>query len=101
MKTWIRVWDRLKVNEVASSLLVIGILNAECFSCHKIGLSKNSLQCPECGRIFRFVGFRKKAQHRDLDFFVNRQNLTLIDFDDFSKEFNRSKARKFLDPEQK
>jgi len=97
MKEWIRVWQKFDVVEVSRYLLVVGILNAECFSCRKIGLSKDAVKCPECGIQFRYIGFRKKVTHRELEGLVQDRRLVIIDFDDFMREFNRRKARRFLD----
>lgn len=96
MKIWLREWKKLDINEVADSLLVIGLLKAECFSCHEIGLSKETTVCPKCGRKFRYAGFRKKAEIRYLES-ITTSGLEIIDFDDFLKEFNRIKAKRFLD----
>ena len=97
MKEWIKAWYKIDIDEVSRSLLVVGILNAECFSCHAIGLSKDTLLCPQCGIKFRYIGFRKKVAHRDLEGFAQDRQLIFIDFDDFMLEFNRNKAKKFLD----
>lgn len=97
MKEWIRVWQKFDIDEVSRYLLVVGILNAECFSCRKIGLSKDTVKCPECGTQFRYIGFRQKVTHRELEGFTQDRNFVLIDFDDFMREFNRRKARRFLD----
>ena len=97
MKEWIRSWRKIDINEVSSSLLVVGILSAECFSCRKIGLAKEVSKCPECGVEFGYVGFRNKATRRDLEGFNPDRRLILIDFEDFMTEFNRIKAKKLLD----
>ena len=97
MKAWLRFWQTSDINEIANSLLVVGILNAECFSCRNIGLSKGATQCPNCKTQFRYIGFRKKVSARELGELSENRNLVFIDFDDFLKEFNRDKARKFLD----
>ena len=94
---WIRLWRTVDINDIADGLLVAGLLNAECFSCRAIGLSKDSLKCPSCGREFRYIGFRSKVSAKELDRLSQNRNIIFIDFDDFSREFNRLKARKFLD----
>jgi hypothetical protein len=97
MKTWLRLWRIVDIKDIADSLLVAGLLNAECFSCRAIGLSKDSITCPECKREFRYIGFRGKVSPKELDRLSQNRNLIFVDFEDFSKEFNRLKARKFLD----
>ena len=97
MKKWMRVWRKIDINEVSRSLLVVGVLTAECFSCRKIGLTKEANKCPECGVEFGYVGFRKKVAHRDFEAFNPDRKLVFIDFEDFITEFNRIKAKKFLD----
>ena len=95
--TWIRLWRRADIKDIADSLLVAGLLNAECFACRAIGLSKDSLKCPECGREFRYIGFRSKVNPKELDRLSQNRNVIFIDFDDFSRDFNRNKAKRFLD----
>ncbi|MBN2121300.1 MAG: hypothetical protein JW734_09650 [Candidatus Omnitrophica bacterium] len=97
MKVWIRVWQNLVLDDVANSLLLIGLSSAECFSCRKIGIPKASLKCPECGKEFKYIAFRYKVTSRELENFSLNRNLVFVDFEDFSREFNRNKARKFLD----
>ncbi|HEC69868.1 MAG TPA: hypothetical protein ENI31_06265 [Candidatus Omnitrophica bacterium] len=95
MKNWIRTWVKIDLEEVAKSLLVIGVLNAECFSCHKIGISKESKVCPNCGANFKYVGFRKKIVFAEIERFSER-GFILLDFEDFLKEFKRRKAKKIF-----
>ena len=97
MSTWIRLWRGMDIKDIADSLLVAGLLSAECFSCHAIGLSKDAVKCPECGKEFRYIGFRGKVNPRELDRLSQNRNIIFVDLEDFSKEFNRNKAKKFLD----
>ena len=96
MKIWLRTWSKIELDEIANSLLVIGVLNAECFSCHKIGIPKESKRCPNCGTNFKYVGFRKKVSSQEIEYFFH-QGFTSLDFEDFLKEFKRNKAKKIFD----
>ncbi len=96
MSLWIRQWKKTDLNEIAGSLLVIGVLHAECFACHNIGISKDSRKCPECGIEFKYAGFRENVNYKELEKLSNNRNLQVIDFDDFIKIYKRKKAEGFL-----
>lgn len=99
MNTWIRLWRNVDIKDIADSLLIVGLSSAECFSCHHIGLSKNSSKCSNCGKEFKYIGFRNRVNQRTLDNISLNRNLIFVDLDDFLREFNRIKARKFLGPD--
>jgi hypothetical protein len=94
MSTWIRIWNRSDLKSIADRLLVVGVLQTECYMCRALGLPMNTRTCPTCGKHFSFVGFRKKVHAKDLEDFAD---LTIIDFEDFTQEFNRQKAHALFD----
>jgi hypothetical protein len=96
MKLWLRQWTEFDVQEIAKSLLVIGVLKAECFVCHNISLSKDTLKCPECGTEFKYLGFRRKVLTRDLESQKGKRRAVIIEFEDFIREFKRIKAKDIL-----
>ncbi len=84
----------MSLEEVSKHLLVVGQLSAECFSCHKLGLNNRSRSCPECGVVFKYIGFRRKFRPQELKAFVEeRPQVELIDFFDFKKALNKKQAR--------
>lgn len=93
--SWIRLWNNVNLEEIARYLLVVGISNAECFSCHKVGISQTVERCPSCNTEFKYVAFRKRVKNKDLEIFTSK-NLVPLDFEDFLKEYNRLKAKKIF-----
>lgn len=91
---WVRVWNRVNVRNVSERLMVVGVLQAECYKCHNPMLEAGARRCPECGTTFSFVAFRKNVLPRDLEHYAD---LTMIDLDDFMKEMNRHKAHSLFD----
>tara|TARA_B100000315_G_C14570565_1_gene585248 strand:- start:1042 stop:1341 length:300 start_codon:yes stop_codon:yes gene_type:complete len=98
MKDFIRQWKEVDLKEIEQSLIVVGELQAECYSCHEIGIDKKAIQCPKCGAYFKYMGFRRKLQVSYLRQMVEAfPYLNLIDFDDFKKSIGKRDARKLLD----
>ena len=97
MSVWIRTWKKFELEDIGRSLLVIGVLSAECFACHNIGIAKDSSRCPDCGAEFKYAGFRKNAGYREIEQLSSRRNITIIDFDDFLKAYKRKQAEGFLE----
>lgn len=99
MSTFVRVWKELDLVDVEKHLLVMGELTAECFACHHIGLKADTVQCPECGAAFKYMGFRRSRV--DAKYLAKLKEelpyLTFIDFEDFKKGIGKSSARKLLD----
>jgi len=91
---WVRVWNRVSVQNVSDRLMVVGVLQAECHKCHNPMLEAGARRCPECGTTFSFVAFRKNVQPRDLELYAD---LTMIDLDDFMKEVSRRKAHNLFE----
>jgi hypothetical protein len=98
MKSLLRVWQELDLKDVEQSLIVVGELSAECFACHKVGINSTSVQCPQCGAHFKYMGFRRRV---DMNYLRKLREdfpyMVLIDFDDFKKATGKSTARKLLD----
>jgi predicted RNA-binding Zn-ribbon protein involved in translation (DUF1610 family) len=94
----LRVWRRFDLKEVEKHLLVVGELSSECFSCHKVGIDLTSRECPNCGVIFKYMGFRRKINANYLSK-IKREypEVALIDFEDFKRALGKKEARKILD----
>lgn len=98
MKGFLRVWTEFNLQDVEKSLIVVGELSSECFSCHKLGIELKSRTCPECKTFFKYMGFRRKVQPNFLKRIKEEQpRLILIDFDDFKRALGNRDARKLLD----
>lgn len=95
MAEWVRVYEKLDPEEVKKALLVQGDLSAECFNCHKVGLKRDVLECPQCGAKFKYFGLRKASQLKPVRHLEGK--VKFIDFEDFSREFKRRKAKNLLD----
>lgn len=95
---FLRIWQELNLEDIKQHLLVIGELSAECFNCHELGIDSASRSCPNCGTVFKYIGFRRKLRAQDFKSFnQERTGVKLIDFFDFKKEINKKGARDFLD----
>jgi len=97
-KGFVRIWNEVGLQDIEKSLIVVGDLSSECFSCHKLGIELKSRTCPDCGAFFKYMGFRRKVQPNFLKRIKEEQpRLILIDFDDFKKALGNRDARKLLD----
>jgi len=98
MRNFIRVWEEVNIQEIEKTLIVIGELSAECFSCHKIGIDSKAHVCPACGTNFKYVGFRRRVEGSYLHRIKEEMPYAVfIDFDDFKKAVGKKEARKLLD----
>ncbi|MFO8053253.1 MAG: hypothetical protein R6U54_04790 [Candidatus Omnitrophota bacterium] len=96
--TYLRVWKDLNLADIKKHLLVVGELSAECFNCHELGINSASRSCPNCGTVFKYIGFRRKIRGQDFkSFSQERTGVKLIDFFDFKKAISKKGARDFLD----
>lgn len=97
MEDFLRIWMKLNLEEVKNHLLVIGELSGECFSCHKVGIKNEEKECPQCGRKFKYIGFRRKVDASLIKKFKEiHPEMTFIDFEDFKKVFSKKEAKKIL-----
>jgi len=98
VKGFLRIWKELDLQEIEKSLIVVGELSSECFSCHKLGIELKTRTCPNCGTFFKYMSFRRKVQPNFLKKLKEEQpRLILIDFDDFKRVLGKRDARKLLD----
>jgi hypothetical protein len=91
--SYLRIWKELDLADIKKHLLVIGELSAECFSCHKLGLEQKARTCPECGTVFKYIGFRRKLRSQDFKSLKEeRTGIKIIDFFDFKKAISKEDA---------
>jgi len=97
MQKFIRVWKELDLKDVEKYLIVMGELSSECFNCHKLGIPLRAKTCPECGIVFKYMGFRRKLQPSYFNK-VKEENpdIIFIDFEDFKRSLGKRDARKIL-----
>ena len=97
MKDFLRVWEKLNLEEIKNHLLVIGELSGECFSCHKVGIKIEEKRCPQCKKEFKYIGFRRKVNSSLIAKFKEiYPQATFIDFEDFKKALSKKEAKKIL-----
>jgi len=95
---YIRVYQKLNIDEVKEHLLVYGTLSAQCANCQETDIKLNSAMCPKCGNTFCYITFRNVREHipklRTIS--EERPEIKLIDYDDFKRQVDAQKARDFL-----
>ncbi|MCM8832265.1 MAG: hypothetical protein NC918_08745 [Candidatus Omnitrophica bacterium] len=98
MRSFLRVWEELELNDIKKHLLIIGELSCECFCCHAIGIEVGAKNCPNCGTVFKYIGFRRKIDSGYIKKLKQEDSEKIfIDFDDFKKAISKQEAKKFLD----
>lgn len=98
MQDFIRVWEELDAKDIEKSLIVVGELSSECFSCHTIGINSKANRCPQCGAYFKYMGFRRQVRSGYLkEIKEEKPRIIFVDFEDFKKHINKRDARKLLD----
>ncbi len=94
----IRVWKSLPLDEIKSSLLIVGDSSGDCSSCKALGLSyEKHKNCPECGVPFKYIASRSKDRYRWAGRIADkRPDLIFIDYDDYKKWTGKSQAYELL-----
>lgn len=98
MNHFLRTWGEHDLGEIKKNLFVISELTGECFACHELGINLTYNKCPHCKSGFKYIAFRRKVDSTSVGRFQNKfPQSVLIDFDDFKKGINKTKAHKLLD----
>lgn len=96
--SFIRVWEQLDIDKVKDSLVLIGELSAQCYMCKSIGIKFQNGLCSNCGREFKYMGFRRKVDSGYLNKIrEDFPHMKLIDWEDFKRAVGKKDARSFLD----
>ena len=101
-KAFLRIYKSYDLNEIKSSMLIVGDLAADCANCRELGLKVESETCPECGAVFKFVSSRRIENHPNERAHIVKRLKTLhpdkdlIDLGDYEKHLHQKKARDFL-----
>jgi len=96
--SYIRIWKDLDVQEVKKHLLVWGMLNGDCGNCKYVGLPLEAKVCPSCKTEFKYLALRNKSTPSYVEKIIKkRPDLLVIDWQDFSFQYSRKEAKKFLE----
>ena len=97
-RRYLRVYKGLDINDVKEHLLVYGDLSANCANCQAIDIKLDALKCPTCQTEFRYIAFRNVRNHLPKLHRLSeeRPQITLVDYDDFSRLWGALKAENFL-----
>lgn len=91
MGEFIRVWREVDINEIAEHLLVVGVLSGDCYKCRELGISYPAAKkCPKCGTDFKYIASRSREIKKIKK---KRPDLIFIDYEDYTKLINVTKAR--------
>lgn len=103
MTDFLRVFKAFNIEDVRKHLLIMGDLSSDCGACRALGIDfYQAAQCPECGTPFKYVTSRRLESHPGERFQLakrvseKRQDLTFIDYTDYTKLLGQKKARDFF-----
>lgn len=93
-----RVYKKMKVEEIKPHLLIYGDLGGQCANCNKMDIKLADTHCPECKNGFQHIAFRNIKTHLPKVFKLleERPGLQIIDFEDYHKSAGASKAEDFF-----
>ncbi len=94
----LRVYKPLDVHKVKEHILIYGDLSGQCGHCQNMDVKLEMSSCPNCRTDFRYIAFRNVLHHmpKIININLNRQDLTIIDFDDYSRILGAKKAEDFF-----
>lgn len=102
-KYLIRFWKEAEVEDIARHLLIVGELAGDCANCREINIDyTREKYCPKCKTEFKYITSRPAAISRGSRFSIirriknKRQDLILIDHQDYKEIMGKIKARKLL-----
>ncbi len=102
-RTFLRAYKSFDLEEVRSSLLIVGEVTANCAKCGEMGLDPKQVGvCPNCNAAFKYLASRRIDSNPNERFQYaarmanERPDLTLIDLTDFQKTNSSAKARDLL-----
>ena len=102
-RIFLRVYKPYTIEEVKSSLLIVGEVTGNCAKCGEMGLKPREVRtCPNCQAKFSFIASRRIEIHSSERFqfakrmAAERPDLVLIDLSDFKKNSSSVNARELL-----
>ena len=95
---FIRVYQKLNLDEVKEHLLVCGALSAQCANCQETEIDLNKAMCPKCGNTFCYITFRNIRENMPKlqKISEERPDIKFVDYDDYKRQIDAQKARDFL-----
>ena len=95
---FIRVYKPLDVGQIKEHLLIYGDLSGQCANCDHLDVKLDMVACPNCRTAFRYVSFRHVQHHltKMATIHETRQDLTIIDYDDYARTLGAQKAKDFF-----
>ena len=102
MGEFIRIWEKLEIQEVEKKLLITGDTVGDCAQCRCLGISYDQTTCPECKTQFKYVTSRRAEQHPSESFRIvrrlkeKRPDLVFIDYADYKRLSGKLKGRDLL-----
>lgn len=93
-----RVYKPFDVKTIKEHLLIHGDLTSSCANCGEIDLKLDMKTCPKCSTTFTFISFRNIKNHlpKLLKIHNERQDVTVIDYEDFHRQSGARKAEEFF-----
>lgn len=94
----LRIYRPFDLNKVKEHLLVYGDLSGQCAHCQNMDVKLDVVSCPNCRTDFRYIAFRNVHHHmpKILNINANRPDLTIIDYEDYSRTLGAKKAEDFF-----
>jgi len=95
---FIRVYQKLDIQDIQKHLLIYGDLSASCANCQAIDIKLDASQCPQCQAEFKYISFRNIKSHlpKIQKLTEERPELRIVDFDDYKRILGVFKAKEFL-----
>ena len=90
----VRIWKEVDIGEVKPRLLISGSIGCDCANCKEVGIPFESITCPKCRTAFKYIATRGKNSAKEAKrLHRKRQDLIIIDLEDFKAAQARTSAR--------
>ncbi len=95
---YLRIYKRFYFDELKSHTLLYGVLSGSCSHCKEIDIKLDSLQCPSCNNVFKYIAFMNVSDHmpKMLKIAHERPDLIFVDYNDFKKIEGELRAKDIL-----
>ena len=95
---FIRVYQKLDIDQIKDHLLIIGDLTGSCGKCKALNLKIEELKCPECSADFKYLTFRNIKNHlpKIQRIAQERPGIVFVDYEDYHRISGAQNAYKFL-----
>ncbi len=98
MSQFIRIYQKLDVNEIKKHLMIYGDLGGSCANCQNMDVKIDMANCPSCKTDFQYISFRNIKVHmpKVQRLSEDRPHWKIVDFEDYSRAVGANKAFDFL-----